>query len=544
LYGKLAGNPSFTVFLNQVRQTVIDAYEHQYIPFEKVIESLNVDRELSYHPVFQVMFTLQSRKHWKLNLAGLKTKLFDFEYQTAKFDLTLFAEEGEDKTFNFVFEYAEDLFKKDKIRRMAQHYVELLRAIVKNPQANIHSLKMLSDEEIYQIQHIWNSTAEKIASNKCLHERFEAVAKKYPLKVAVVHNDESITYHTLNQKANQLAYCLQRMGVRQNVVVGVGLDRSINLIIALLGILKAGGAYLPLDPTYPRARLSLMLSEARATIIVTGVQEKEKFDFFEKKLLLLDDLVKASDMEPKKLEKAASPRDLAYVIYTTGTTGVPKGVLITHANVLNLIGCHNSFEILPVDVMAQTVPYTFDGSVFEIWGTLCVGATLAIIDKFKLLDIEALKAYLDYAKINKILLTTSLFNQIVLQDRTVFDNIDTIFVGGSKVEGSITREIIKNVNVINIYGPTEATVISISHKIRLKDCLPGKGVPIGRPVKNAQIAILDNYFQAVPVGVIGEIYIAGRGVAKDLISKNNSFVDLVCGCQMGILFLWVAQIAL
>ena len=331
------GDKDFIHLLKQVRQCALEAYSHQDIPFEQLVDHLKITRDLSRHPIFQVLFDFQDiGPTGEENWLNTKAALIPSHYVEAKFDLTLDAVETL-QGLSFNFQYATDLFDRSTIVRMAGHFTQLITSIIQAPEQAIATLPLLSEAELHQQLVEWNATQRPYPVDQTLHGLFEAQVECTPEATAVVFEGQSLTYEELNAKANQLAHYLRDLGVGSEILVGISLDRSLEMIIGLLGILKAGGAYVPLDPDYPRARLDYMLKDSQCAVLLTQAAYKERYAEYQGHLLAMEDIMAtlANDYPSCNLVPLATATNLAYVIYTSGSTGQPKGVMIEHRSLLN-----------------------------------------------------------------------------------------------------------------------------------------------------------------------------------------------------------------
>jgi len=504
------GNPSFSELLTQVRQVAIEAYAHQDVPFEQVVEVCSPERNLSHSPLFQVMFAWQNVPMGKLALPGLQFTPWEIETVTAKFDLTLSMEES-DQGLQGWWEYNSDLFEADTIARMALNFQTILAAIVVNPQQSVRELPLLTDLERHQLLVEWNHTKTEYPKSQCIHELFEAQVEQTPDAVAVVLADSAFTYRELSDRANQLALYLQTFGIGPEVLVGLGVERSLDMIVGLLGILKAGGAYVPLDPTYPQERLDYILQDSQVSMLLT--QSHLDFGSPRVPVVYLDtdwDLI--SKFGQGDVVSGVETTNLAYVIYTSGSTGKPKGVLVTHQGLGNLAREQiRLFNISANSRVLQFASLNFDASVSEIFMALCSGATLVLGTPESLLPGENLTQLLHQHSITHVTLPPSALAVLSPDD---LPNLANIIVAGEVVSTDLIGRWFSNRRVFNAYGPTEATVCATVAEI-------SNSTTIGRPIANTQIYILDPYLQPVPIGVTSELYIGGVGLARGYLNHPD-----------------------
>ncbi len=505
--------------LIKVRHRVLNALSNSEVPFDEIVKVLKVTRQQNKLPLCQVMFAYQA-KYDELNLEGIDAGL-NINSVMSKYDFTLIGEERKG-SLNFVFEYASDLFEADTMKRMTQHWKNLLESIVDNPQQIIGQLSLLNNDEYHTIVREWNQTAIDFDDSQGVTLLLEAQAKRNPTKIAIALNDEAITYTVLNEKINQLAHYLIRMGVKSNMLVAVCLERSFNLVITLLAIMKAGGAYIPLDPSYPKDRLYYMLEDSRPKIIIT--QNKFKFELqkYDDKLLLLEDcasaLTKESAVNPKHINQQ---NNLSYVIYTSGTTGKPKGVMNTHKGLLNqLLWLQHQYQFNQADIILQRSSYSFDASIWEIFIPLITGGQLILIEEKRHQDfhywIELIKKYhVTTVQFVPILLDSFLNN---IPDNTSLSLLRIVCGGGELTSELIKRCLSKlpHTKLLNFYGPTE-TAIQVSAR-EYSTAIP-EYVSIGKPVANTQLYLLDQYYNPVPMGVPGELYVGGIQVGLGYLNQ-------------------------
>ena len=532
-----SGNPTFRDFLGRVREVTLGAYAHQDLPFEKLVEELHPERSLNRHPLFQVVFGLQNAPLDELELPELKLSFFPLETQTTRFDLELYLWEASD---NFRSRYGEqwedsegirgvavyntDLFDEVTIARMLRHFKTLLESIVANPEQRIANLPLLSEDEVNQLFREWNDTRTDYPQNKCIHQLFEEGVQQYLEDVALTFDSQHLTYRELNSRSNQLARYLQKLGVGAEVLVGLCAERSIDLIVGMLAILKAGGAYLPLDPSYPRDRLNLMLEDAQVKVLLIQDKLIENFRDFSNSVIYFDrdweDIAKESAENPANTVTADN---LAYVIYTSGSTGKPKGVAVAHKAVNRLVLNTNYIKIEPTDKIAQASNASFDAATFEIWGALLNGAQLVGISTNITLSPHDLALELRQQGITVLFLTTALFQQIARVLPQAFNSLRCLLFGGEAVDMRWVKKLLQQkptTKLIHVYGPTENTTFSAYYCVQ---DLPetATSIPIGRPIANTQIYLLDADLQPVAIGVMGQLYVGGDGLAKGYLNQPD-----------------------
>jgi len=508
----LQGNPTFWELLQQVRQSVLGAYANQDVPFEQVVDVLQIERSLSYNPLFQVMFALQNAPLGDLNLPGLKATSLAVENVRVKFDLSLVLEETETEKGTYLegfWEYSSDLFTAERITRLVGHFQTLLKGIVTNPQQQVGELPLLMEAEKQQLLVDWNQTESPYPKNKCIHQLFEEQVTKNPDAIAIIYEQESLSYQQLNQKANQLAHYLQSLGVKLDELVGICVERSPLFIIGILGILKAGAAYLPLDSNYPLERLIYMLQDSDLSVLLTQENIANNISFTGIQTIKLDhDWPIISQQDTVNPISDVKPENLAYIIYTSGSTGKPKGVLIAHKGVCNLITQERQlFDIKPQSRILQFASFSFDASVSEIFMALLSGASLVMGNSDSLLPGENL---LNLLKKQKITLTTLPPSALTVMPPEKLPHLQTLIIGGEASSAELLSKWCQNYNLFNGYGPTESTVCTTFALIQSPEQKPF----IGKPIGNLQVYILDPNLNPVPIGVNGELYIGGEGLAK------------------------------
>ncbi|QIR37151.1 amino acid adenylation domain-containing protein [Tolypothrix sp. PCC 7910] len=526
----VSGNPTFWELLQRVRQVAIEAYAHQDVPFEQVVEALQPERNLNYSRLFQVMFVLLNTPPGKLELPGLSLTQLEIENPTAKFDITLLMTETE-QGLTASLEYNSDLFEPATITRMAGHLQTLLERIVSNPEEKIWQLPLLTQPEQQQLLTQWNDTKANYPADKCIHQLFEEQVQRTPDAVAVVYEKQKLTYQQLNTRANQLARYLQSLGVGADTLVGLCVERSIEMLVGLLGILKAGGAYVPLDPDYPTDRLSYMLDDSKVSVLLT--QEKLLADLPEHhaRVVCLDrDWHSISRESQENPVSNATRENLAYVIYTSGSTGKPKGTLVNHYNVVRLFAATDDwYHFNQDDVWTMFHSYAFDFSVWEIWGALLYGGRLVIVPYLVTRSPESFYQLLVTEKVTILNQTPSAFRQLIQAENSGVTtgelNLRLVIFGGEALEiqslqpwferhGDIKPQL------VNMYGITETTV-HVTYRPLSKADLHSTASVIGRPIPDLQVYVLDEYQQPVPIGVPGEMYVGGAGVTRGYLNREQ-----------------------
>lgn len=508
----LEGNPSFLELLDKVKEVAIGAYSNQDLPFEKLVELLHPERSLSHHPLFQVVFSLQNTPNETLVLPDLKFSQLPLDNSTTKFDLEFQLWEASEEIKGQIT-YSTDLFDETTITRMLGHFQTLLEGIVANPQQSLSELPLLTGGERNQLLVKWNNTQTDYPKS-CIHRLFEMQVQQTPNAVAVVYENEKLTYWELNERANQLAHYLQKAGVIPDALIGICAERSLEMIIGVLGILKAGGAYLPLDPNYPDERLNFMLEDAQISILLTHSSIKiQNLANNAPRIICFDKDAKVINQESKQNPNSGvTPKNLAYVIYTSGSTGMPKGVLVQHQGLGNLWQAQvNTFNLNSCSRILQFASLSFDASIFEIIMALLIGATLYLVRKEFLLPGKALIKLLSEKAITHITLPPSVLAMLPIQELPA---LQTIISAGEACSPNTIKPWIFGRQVFNAYGLTEATVWSTIVQI-----INSNQSSIGRPIANTQIYILDSHLQPVPIGIPGELYIGGDGLARGYLNR-------------------------
>ena len=521
-----SGNPSFRELIARVRTTNLAAYSHQDLPFERLVEVLNPARSLSRHPLFQVMLAFQNNAPVSFEeLPGLTASFEPVTMSSAEFDLSLAlgeqrAPDGTPAGLNGVIEYATDLFDRGTVETMAARLVRLLAAAVAEPERSIGSLDILCRDERRTILHGWNDTAYAVPS-ATLPELFAAQAARTPEAIAVVFEQQTLSYAELDARANQLAHHLRALGVGPETVVGLCVERSPAMLIGLIGILKAGGAYLPLDPDYPRERLAFMLEDAGAPVLVTHSALLDRLPAHGARVVNLDADWPTIARQPMTApDSVLDPLHPAYVIYTSGSTGTPKGVCTTHRNIVSFIQNKSYASWSTSETTIQIAPLAFDASTFEIWGSLLNGAKLVLMPpgQWTLADLQH---QLQLHQVSLLHLTAQLFNALVPDDYRGLAGVKQLLTGGDVVSSSQVRNALTasdHRRVTHCYGPTEATTFSATFSVDRADDVP-QTLPIGRPIANARAYVLDACLKPVPAGVAGELYVAGAGLARGYLGR-------------------------
>ncbi|MCM3738303.1 amino acid adenylation domain-containing protein [Bacillus cytotoxicus] len=510
------GGRKYIDFLKEVKENSIKAYENQSYQFESLIEKLDVRRDISRNPMFDVMFNMVDIETDNINeFEGHILKKYNDEKRTAKFDLTLNITQS-DKTLNFTFEYCTKLFNKETIEKLGEYFIRVLENIIYNKEIELNEIDILTESEKFQILYKFNNTKEDYPKEKTIQQLFEEQVKKTPDKVAVVFEDKKLTYIELNERANSLARELRCRGIKADSIVGIMVERSLEMMIGIMGILKSGGAYLPIDPSYPRERIEYMLEDSKCQILLseTSLLDTVKFkgDILD---LFNDDLLCGESKNPEKINNSGN---LAYVNYTSGSTGLPKGVMIEHKQVNNFIhGITKETKLNSYQNILCITTICFDIFGLETLVPLTNGLKVIIANREACVDSKKLARIIDENEIEVMQSTPSRLN-ILLENEEFqesMNNMKLVLVGGEEVTSSLFKKWDKNKNtkIYNVYGPTETTIWS-TIKLLEQD----EKITIGRPLSNTSIYILNKNTQ-MPIGVEGELCIGGDGVARGYLNK-------------------------
>jgi amino acid adenylation domain-containing protein len=517
----LSGDPPFTGLLRRVRETVLSGLAHQEMPFGRLVEELRPSRSPGRMPLVPVMFVLQNAPPAALQVEGVQVAWDEVHTGTAKFGLNLLMMEDAGGMVAGA-EYNCALFDDATIQRLLGHFRNLLAGIVAGPARRLSQLPLLDETERTQLLTTWNATQADYPRDRTIVRLFEEQAEQTPAAIAVTCGQEQLTYRELNERANQLAHALARRNVGDEACVGIYLERSPQLIVAMLAILKAGAAYLPLDRAWPGERIAGILADARVPLLITDRSLADELPQDSAPLLQLDDGTAMLEREScGNLPGRGTGDSLAYVIYTSGSTGRPKGTCVTHRAISRLVRHTDYAQLQPDDVVAQVSNCSFDAATFEIWGALLNGARLVILPRDIVLSPQDFADQLRVQGITTLFLTTALFNQIARDIPDAFRSLRHLLFGGERCEPHWVREVLRHgppQRLLHVYGPTETTTFATWQLVgEVPD--EAKSLPIGRPLANTRVYVLDEHLQPVPVGVAGELHIGGDGVAREYLNR-------------------------
>ncbi len=514
----LSDNPSFRDLLQQVRMVFLDAQAHQDVPFEYLVKELQPERTPGQNPLFQVMVAIEPPL--PILPSGWTLTQMDVQTDASKFDLHLELDERPEGILGR-FKYSSDLFDRTTIARMFEHWQTLLESIVADPGQRLSELSLLTENEKQIMLTQWNDTTTEYPA-LCVHQLFEARAKQTPNAVALVVKEQQMTYQELNTKANQLAHHLHHLGVKTEVPVGLCMERSFEMVISCLGILKAGGAYVPLDPLYPKERLAFMLKDTQAPVLITQKRFVPLLPDEGIQVVCLDtDWLTIAQECPENPENETTTQNLAYVMYTSGSTGTPKGVEVRHLSIIRLLFGVNYVQLDATKTMLHMASISFDAATFELWGALLHGARCILFPE-PLPTPRSISAVVRKYKVTTLWLTASLFNMLIDEAPDALGSVEQLLTGGEALSVPHIRRALKlfsSTQIINGYGPTEGTTFTCCYPIPSQLSENVHSIPIGYPIGNTRVYILDRTLNLVPVGVAGELYIGGDGLARGYINR-------------------------
>jgi amino acid adenylation domain-containing protein/non-ribosomal peptide synthase protein (TIGR01720 family) len=521
---------SFLEYLTKFKDTILSAFTNQDLPFEMIIEELQPERDMSHTPIFQVMFAFQNKSDAELKLGDIQLSQMEFDSTMSKFDITFIVAEKRNGNLLLTFEYNKDLFTSSTIERMIEHYKKIISEIINNEKIKINEIPIITEKEKEQVFNEFNVQGKKYKVEKTLHQIFEERVKEQPNAIAVKLEDKEYTYSALNNKANKIASILLNEKTSEEKLIGIYMDRSIEMIVGILGVLKAGYGYLPMDPVYPNDRLSFMIEDAKVKRVITQEQLKENLPEEKVNVILIEKKILEEEKIYDNVNITISPNELAYCIYTSGSTGKPKGTLISHKNVVRLFYATDKwFGFNNDDIWTLFHSFAFDFSVWEIFGALLYGGKLVIVPYMQSRNPAEFYELLIRERITVLNQTPSAFRQLLQIDEESKSrelNLKYIIFGGEALDLNILSSWIKNhgdekPELINMYGITETTVHVTYRRIRKKDVEENKGSIIGKAIDDLQVYILDEKRNILPVGISGEIYVGGDGLAEGYLNRDN-----------------------
>ncbi|MCL2425728.1 MAG: amino acid adenylation domain-containing protein [Oscillospiraceae bacterium] len=522
---------NFTEFLTQVKETCFGAFDNQDYLFEQLVEDLNANKAENRNPIFDVMFTYLSNEKQTIAMGDAVANEYPVSSKAAKFDLTFSFGEA-DGQFELILEYNVNLFKRSSIQRMLKHFATLLKHIVKHPEQQLSTISCTDEEEFQTIAKDFNNTVTDYPRYETIHSLFESVVESRKEQIALMYEGKTMTYGELDNTSDIIANILQKHGVKSNDFVGIVAERNLFAVSGLLGILKSGGAYLPLDPHDPPGRTRHILDDCNCMIVLGPADSQPHYDS-DVKFICIDDPLLYQQPASKK-EWSAQATDLAYLMYTSGTTGKPKGVMIEHRSVVRLVKETNYFDPENLRIL-QTGSLTFDASTFEIWGALLNGGFLLLVDSEVLASCALLKQHIREHQINTMWLTSSLFNQMISLEAETFDDLKCLLIGGEKLSEPHVQILLDrvespdcacNVQLVNGYGPTECTTFALTHRI----CQENREapIPIGKPISNTTAYVMDGTVLC-GIGMPGELCLGGDGLARGYFNREEltreKFID-------------------
>ncbi|MUL37905.1 non-ribosomal peptide synthetase [Gloeocapsopsis dulcis] len=535
LRNHLSGNPSFRELLHRVREVTLDAYAHQDLPFEMLVEELQPERDLSRNPLYEVMFVLQNTPNSVQEVSGLTLRTLEFDSGTAQLDIFLSMSESSEGLTGCL-EYNTDIFDSTTITQFINNFQTLLENIVANPEQQLSEISLLTASEQEQLLFKFNQTRVDYPQDVTLHQLFEQQVEFTPDSIALISESEEITYRQLNHRVNQLVHFLQKQGVTKETLVALCLERDLDMVVGILAILKAGDVYIPLDPSYPEERLNFIISDSQASLLISNQEILEKLSLSATKTVCLDsykdEIARESSENPIKI---SSDNNLAYIIYTSGSTGIPKGVLGTHRGTVN--GLHWLWKTYPFtqgEVCCQKTAISFIDSVWEIFAPLLRGIPTVIISNATVLDPQLFIKTLAHHKVTRIILVPSLLRLLLDSYSHLTNKLSQLklwITSGEALSVKLVqsfRELMPFAKLINLYGSSEVSANATYYDTSL---LPNQThtVPIGRPIDNTQTYVLNRDLQPTPVGVIGEIFVGGDGLAKGYLHRpeltQERFID-------------------
>ncbi|WP_372371491.1 amino acid adenylation domain-containing protein [Candidatus Uabimicrobium sp. HlEnr_7] len=522
---------TFRQLLLQIKETCLAAYDNQDVPFEKLVNAIQPQRDMSYNPLFQVMFAMENITQQTLQIEGLIVEPFEIDHKVAKFDISINLVETAGG-MQGILQYNIDLFEQKTIKRMITHFYQILKAIASSPDILLDDIDILNPQQRNQLLMEFNNTQVRYPQHKTIHQLFEEQVEKTPNNIAIIFEDEKITYHQLNQRANQLAHYLISLGVESNVLVGICIERSIHMIVGLLGVLKAGGAYVPLDPDYPQQRLAYMIKDTNISLLLTEKSLPIHFSVDIVKCIYID--TNCQEIYREKVNNVTTgvrPENFSYVIYTSGSTGKPKGVIGNHKSSVNYFCSLIKHRFVDSeDTVLQIPSLSFDPSIRDICTPLLVGAKIVLLPTSRAKDSSYILTKITQHKISKILSIVPTLLDNILKAALRYgleSNIQKIYVSGEKLEiatcALAAKVFAKKDVLVNIYGPTECTMTSTYYPVDVTNFSEEKihSIPIGKPMDNVLLYVLNKKNKLCPIGVPGELHIGGVGVVSGYLNQKK-----------------------
>ncbi|WP_456265786.1 MULTISPECIES: amino acid adenylation domain-containing protein [unclassified Bacillus (in: firmicutes)] len=518
---------TFADLLENVKEMTLKAFEHQHYPFDKLVDDLSLDRDLSRSPIFQAAMGYVTDS-LDVNLKGLTSEHVMVHHTVSKFDLTLHVFEQEEQ-LSIQVEYNTDLFDQETIHRYMNYYLHVLDGMTEQPERTFADY-CLMDKAEQAAMIIGKNKTDTPYPKRTLQELFEEQVQRDPHRIALSYMDEHMTYEALDKKATKLAAYLQSKGIGPGSLVPMLFDRSFDMIVSVLGIVKSGAAYVPMSPEYPDARIRLIIRDTQSDVIITQSHFANRLVDFAGTKIIMDKPIPETNAVYQREASIIGEDQIAYVNYTSGSTGTPKGVMLPHAGVVRLVRETNYIKLGPDDKMLQLSNYAFDAFTFELWGMLLNGGQLILLPKYAALNMEELTQFIKTYQVTANCLPTALFNRLVEHDPKSVAGYRTLLVGGEAMSSEHARKALPHMEgvLVNAYGPTENTTLATTHQVTHVPA-GAKSVPIGVPVSNSTVVILDDALNPVPAGVKGEIYIGGTGLAKGYLhdpeQTKERFID-------------------
>ncbi|WP_027338802.1 non-ribosomal peptide synthetase [Halonatronum saccharophilum] len=522
------GDKSFEDFLKEAKEKVLQAYENLDYQLADLVDNLDIKRDTSRHPLFDVAFVLQNINLDKVRFGDLEVTPIDFRYNNAKADILLEAIET-DKGIKFDLQYCTDLFKKETIERFSKHFINIIKEVVEKPEIKLSEIEMISKDEEEELLIEFNDTSVEYPKEKTIHQIFEEQVEKRTNDIAIIFEGQELTYEELNQKANQLARLLRKSGVKADDLVGIMLEESLEMIISIIAVIKAGGAYVPIDPNYPRDRIDYILKDSKMDILLTSSNLINEVEFTKNKICVDDKDIYQGDNN--NLENINKPSDLAYIIYTSGTTGKPKGVMVEHKNVVRLLFNEKfQFDFNSSDTWTMFHSYCFDFSVWEMYGALLYGAKLILIPKTLARNTNKFRRLLQEYQVTVLNQTPSAFYNLISEELICGDerlNLKYIIFGGEALNPfklKEWKEKYPETKLINMYGITETTVHVTFKEITIREIESGVS-NIGKAIPTLTTYIMNSNMKLQPVGVPGELCVGGEGVTRGYLNREELTED-------------------